>query len=89
MAKDLVTVPLDKLNAQSGLDLADFSESSIKAARYPKYDNQIFMIPMDLMSLQPEINVDHVIAVGLDPNSPPTGWFSVSSDQSVFGAAIG
>ena len=72
LAKDLVTVPLDKLIAQSGFDLADFSESSIKAARYPKYDNQIFMIPMDLMSLQPEINVDHVIAVGLDPNSPPT-----------------
>jgi len=71
LAKDSVTVPLDKLIANSGLDLSDFSESSIKASRYPKYDNQIFMVPMDLMSLQAEVNIDHVLAAGLDPNSPP------------------
>ena len=29
------------------------------------------MIPMDLMSLQPEINLDHVKEAGLDPNKPP------------------
>ena len=41
------------------------------ASRYPKYDNKIFMVPMDLMSLQPEINLDHVKEAGLDPNKPP------------------
>jgi multiple sugar transport system substrate-binding protein len=71
LARDEVTVPLDSLIAAAGLDLADFSEASIKASRYPKYDNKIFMIPMDLMSLQPEINLDHVKAAGLDPNNPP------------------
>ena len=56
---------------QSGLDLADFSEFSIKSARYPKYDNKLFMVPMDLMSLQPEVNLDHVKEAGLDPDKFP------------------
>ncbi len=30
------------------------------------------MVPMDLMSLQPEINLDHVKEAGLDPSAPPT-----------------
>lgn len=72
LARDEVIVPLDDLAGQVGLDLADFSESSIKAARYPKYDNKMFMVPMDLMSLQPEINLDHVAEAGLDPDNPPT-----------------
>ncbi|MEQ1956573.1 extracellular solute-binding protein [Mesorhizobium yinganensis] len=72
LARDGVTVPLDELITAVGLDLADFSESSIKASRYPKYDNKVFMIPMDLMSLQPEINIDHVKEAGLDPASAPT-----------------
>jgi multiple sugar transport system substrate-binding protein len=71
LARDEVTVPLDDLMAAAGFDMADFTESSIAAARYPKYDNKIFMVPMDLMSLQPEINVDHVKEAGLDPNAPP------------------
>jgi ABC-type glycerol-3-phosphate transport system substrate-binding protein len=71
MAKDGVIVPLDELIKQSGLDLADFSEFSIQSARYPKYDNQIFMVPMDLMSLQPEVNLDHVKEAGLDPAKFP------------------
>ncbi len=71
LARDGVTVALDDLAKGSGLDIADFSESSIKAARYPKYDNKMFMVPMDLMSLQPEINIDHVLEAGLDPESPP------------------
>src|SRR5260221_10681041 len=58
-AHDDVTVPLDDLAKNVGLDLADFSDFSIKASRYPKYDNKLFMVPMDLMSLQPEINTDH------------------------------
>ena len=71
-ARDEVTVPLDDLATQVGLDLSDFSEYSVKAARYPKYDNKLFMVPMDLMSLQPEINLDHVKEAGLDPESAPT-----------------
>ena len=71
LARDEVVMPLDDLAGQAGLDLADFSEASIKASRYPKYDNKMFMVPMDLMSLQPEINLDHVKEAGLDPESPP------------------
>lgn len=72
LAKDGVTVPLDDLIAETGLEIGDFTESSIAASRYPKYDNKIFMIPMDLMSLQPEINVDHVAEAGLNADQPPT-----------------
>ncbi len=71
LARDEVLVPLDDVAAQVGLDVADFSAYSIKASRYPKYDNKMFMVPMDLMSLQPEINLDHVVEAGLDPASPP------------------
>ncbi len=71
LARDGVTVPLDDLIGESGLDIGDFSELSVTAARYPKYDNAIFLIPMDLMSLQPEINLDHVAEAGLDANAPP------------------
>jgi ABC-type glycerol-3-phosphate transport system substrate-binding protein len=70
-AQDGVIVPLDDVARQAGLDLADFSEFSLKMARYPKYDNKLFMIPMDLMSLQPEVNVDHVKEAGLDPDAFP------------------
>ena len=72
MAADGVIVPLDDLVAKAGLDLADFDEFSIKQARYPKYDNGLFMIPMDLMSLQPEVNTDHLKEAGLDPEAFPT-----------------
>src|SRR5690606_11159403 len=71
LARDEVLVPLDELAGQVGLDIADFSEYSIKASRYPKYDNKIFMVPMDLMSLQPEMNLDHMREAGLDPESAP------------------
>lgn len=71
LARDEVTVPLDDLISATGLDLADFSASSVNASRYPKYDNKMFMIPMDLMSLQPEINTDHVKEAGLDISKPP------------------
>ncbi|MEM7022171.1 MAG: extracellular solute-binding protein [Pseudomonadota bacterium] len=72
-AKQGVTVPLDKLAGEAGLDLADFTEPSLKASRYPQYDNQLFMVPMDLMSLQPEINLDHVAEAGLSIPDAPAG----------------
>ncbi len=73
LAKDGVTVPLDDLAKEVGLAIDDFSASSITASRYPKYGNAMFMVPMDLMSLQPLINLDHVAEAGLDPNAPPQG----------------
>jgi ABC-type glycerol-3-phosphate transport system substrate-binding protein len=72
MAHDGVIIPLDDLVKKSGLDLADFSDFSIKSGRYPKYGNGLFMIPMDLMSLQPEVNLDHLKEAGLDPEQFPT-----------------
>ena len=71
-AQDGVIVPLDDLAKKVGLDVADFSDFSVKQSRYPKYDNKMFMVPMDLMSLQPEVNIDHVKAAGLDPDKFPT-----------------
>jgi ABC-type glycerol-3-phosphate transport system substrate-binding protein len=71
-AADGVIQPLDDLAKKVGLDLADFSEFSVKQSRYPKYDNKMFMVPMDLMSLQPEVNIDHVKEAGLDPDKFPT-----------------
>lgn len=71
-ARDGVTIPLNDLAKQAGLDLSDFSGESLKHARYPNYGgDQIFSIPMDLMSLQPEINVDHVKEAGLDLSNLP------------------
>ena len=72
LARDGVTVPLDDLIKGGGLDLGDFTDLSVNASRYPKYGNQMFMIPMDLMSLQPEINTDHVKEAGLDMSNPPS-----------------
>lgn len=71
MAKDGVTVPLDELATRSGLDLADFSPFSLRSARYPKYGDRLYMVPMDLMSLQPEVNLDHVAEAGLDLTAFP------------------
>jgi ABC-type glycerol-3-phosphate transport system substrate-binding protein len=72
LAGDGVTVPLDDLAKSVGLELADFTDSSLRAARYPRVGNKVFMVPMDLMSLQPEVNLDHVKEAGLDPSKPPT-----------------
>jgi len=68
---DGVLVPLDDLVAAAGLDLSDFTEASLKASRYPKFDNKLFMVPMDAMCEAMEVNVDHVNEAGLDINTPP------------------
>ncbi|MCY4462277.1 MAG: extracellular solute-binding protein [Albidovulum sp.] len=71
MVRDGVIVALDDLAGQVGLDLADFTDLSVSAARYAKYGNGMYMVPLDLMSLQPEINLDHVAEAGLDVDSAP------------------
>ncbi|MGE0120006.1 MAG: extracellular solute-binding protein [Dongiaceae bacterium] len=70
-ANDGVIVPLDDLAPQVGLDLADFGEFPIRMSRYPKYDNKLFLIPLDIMTLAPEVNLDHVKEAGLDPDKFP------------------
>ena len=70
-AADGVIIPMDKYIKDSGLDLADFSSNSLDKCRYPQVDNQICSIPMDLMTLCPEVNIDHVIEAGLNPDEPP------------------
>ncbi len=69
--KDVV-LPLDDLFAQIKFDVGDFTEQSIAASRYPGYENKLYLMPMDAMSLQVLLNADHAIEAGLDPAKPPT-----------------
>ena len=73
MAKDGVIVPLDDLDQAVGPRPRRLQRVLDQSSRYPKYDNQLFMVPMDLMSLQPEVNLDHVKEAGLDPAKFPEG----------------
>lgn len=70
-AKDGVLVDIEPLAKKVGLDIADFSPFSVSSSRYPKYGNGLYMVPMDLMSLQPEYNTDHAREAGLDPDKFP------------------
>ena len=59
--RDGLLVPLNDLAANSGLDLSDFSDFSINASKFPNYGgDELFQIPLDLMSIQPEVNTAHV-----------------------------
>lgn len=70
--KDGAVVPIDEYASKVGLDLSDFTEGSVNASKYPTLGgDSLFMVPMDAMSLQPEINTDHVKEAGLDINNPP------------------
>ena len=72
MIKDGVIVPQDDYASKVGLDLTDFTDSALKASRYPTFGNKLYMTPMDAMSLQMEVNLDHVKEAGLDETKPPT-----------------
>lgn len=69
---DGVIVPLDDIVAAAGLDLTDFTEGALRVSRYPKFNNQMYMIPMDAMTLAMEVNLDHAAEAGLDITKPPT-----------------
>ena len=70
--RDGLLVPLNDLAANSGLDLSDFSDFSINASKFPNYGgDELFQIPLDLMSIQPEVNTAHVAEAGLDINDWP------------------
>jgi len=54
----------------AGLDIFGFHGLFDQKSRYPKYDNKLFMVPMDIMTLEPEVNLDHLKEAGLDPDNP-------------------
>ena len=79
---------MDKYIKNTGLDLDDFSSNSLNKCRYPQVDNQICSIPMDLMTLCPEVNIDHVIEAGLDPDEPPNDSKSLRILKSLYSPLI-
>lgn len=68
--KDLL-IPLDDLAQEVGLELDDFVEPILNNGRYPAFGNKLYEIPMDVMTMAFEINVDHAQEAGLDINNPP------------------
>lgn len=70
--KEGIVIPLDEYAAQVGLDWSDFSATSVEMTKYPTLGAGIYSVPMDLMSLQPLINLDHAVEAGLNPDAPPT-----------------
>ena len=63
-----VVLPLDDILKQAGLNLSDFTPQSMTVSRY---DGKLCLLPMDAMSLQVLLNVDHARAAGLDISRPP------------------
>src|SRR6516165_12463371 len=63
-----VVLPLDDVMKKAGLNLGDFTIQSLEASRY---GGKLYLMPMDAMSLQVLLNVDHAKAAGLDPAKPP------------------
>ena len=72
-AKEGVIVPLNSLAKEVGLNLADFTPSSLAGSRYPSFGgSNIYMIPTDITNFALEINVKEAKAAGLNPADPPT-----------------
>jgi len=63
-----VVLPLDETFKQAGISLSDFVPAGLAASRY---GGKLYMVPMDGMSLQVLLNVDHATAAGLDVSKPP------------------
>lgn len=64
--RDGLLVPLSNLAKTSGLDLTDFSDFALAKSKFPNFGgDELFQIPMDLMSVQPEINTAHLSEAGL------------------------
>ena len=66
-----VVLPLDDLLAGAGLALADITEQALAASRYRAHGDRFYLLPMDAMSLQVLLNLDHAAEAGLDPSAPP------------------
>src|SRR5262249_3159705 len=66
-----VVMPVDDLLKKAGVNFGDFTVQSLAASRY---GGKLYMVPMDAMSLQVLLNVDHAKAAGLDITKlPQTG----------------
>ena len=63
-----VVLPIDETLQQAALNLGDFTAQSLAASRY---GTKLYMMPMDAMSLEVLLNVDHAKAAGLDVSKPP------------------
>jgi multiple sugar transport system substrate-binding protein len=63
-----VVLPLDDIMKKAGLNFGDFYAPLLGESRY---GGKLAMVPMDAMSLQVLLNVDHAKAAGLDPTKPP------------------
>jgi len=64
-----VVLPLDDTFKKIGFSTSDFTSQSLAASRY---GGKLCLMPMDAMSLQVLLNVDHAKAAGLDISKPPT-----------------
>ncbi len=69
---DGIMIPLEEQLAEAGLDWSDFTDLSLDVSRYPQFDDQIYHMPLDAMTFQMEINLDHVAEAGLDASNPPS-----------------
>jgi len=64
-----VVLPLDDILKRAGMNIGDFTPQSLAASRY---GGRLCLMPMDAMSLQVLLNIDHAKAAGLDISRPPT-----------------
>jgi ABC-type glycerol-3-phosphate transport system substrate-binding protein len=69
--RDGAVVAIDAAATAAGLDLADFDASTLAKTKYPTLGEGHFMVPMDVMSLQPLVNLDHLADSGLAPDAWP------------------
>lgn len=63
-----VVLTIDDIMKKAGLNFGDFYAPLLGASRY---GGKLAMVPMDAMSLQVLLNVDHAKAAGLDATKPP------------------
>jgi multiple sugar transport system substrate-binding protein len=71
-AKEGVIIPLNDLMKQVGLDVSDFTASSLSGAKYPSIGgDNLYMVPYDITNFGLEINVKEAEAAGLDAANPP------------------
>jgi multiple sugar transport system substrate-binding protein len=66
--KQGVIVPQDDHLKAAGLNFDDFTKESLELARY---EGKQYLLPLDGMSFQMEINAGHAQEAGLDPTKPP------------------
>lgn len=70
--KDGVTVELGGYLADAGLDWDDITELSLADSSYPQFGEGKYHLPMDAMTWEMLINLDHVEEAGLDAENVPT-----------------